>query len=178
MSRVIRGGGGRPRVVRAEVVDARAEAERIVEQARAEAERIVEQARAEGLEHARAEAAALLLSARQERDRLLESSRQELARVAVAAAERVVAQELALHPDRVRVIVERALEPTRRAERVELRVHPEDAELLERLPPNVEVVPDPAIARGGCLVCSERGEVDARIEVQLCALREALLGEP
>ncbi len=176
MSRVIRG-GGRPRVVRAEVVDARSEAERILEQARSEAERILDQARQEGLERAREEAATLLLSARRERDRILTSAREDVARVAVLAAERIVAAELALSPERVRDIVERALQPTRRAERVTLRVHPEDAELLERLPPNVEVVPDPALQRGGCLVSSERGEVDARIEVQLQALREALLGE-
>ena len=189
MSRVIRGGGGRPRVVPREVVDARAEAERIVAEARAEAERIVAEARAEadavrrgaeqqGLEAARTEAAALLVQARRERDRLLQEAEQGLPAVASEVARRIVAEELRLAPEHVRAVVAQALEPMRRAERLELRVHPQDVPLLGQLPPNVEVVPDEGLQRGGCTVHSERGAVDARIEVRLEALLRALQGGP
>jgi flagellar assembly protein FliH len=41
----------------------------------------------------------------------------------------------------------------------------------------VTVVPDPAVARGGCLVESEFGRIDASIERQLEEMSRALLGE-
>jgi type III secretion protein L len=41
----------------------------------------------------------------------------------------------------------------------------------------VDIVPDPKVASGGCIIESEVGTVDARLETQLRALEKALLGQ-
>ena len=41
---------------------------------------------------------------------------------------------------------------------------------------SVTVVPDPAIARGGCVVESEFGSIDAGIDAQLEEVSRAVLG--
>jgi flagellar biosynthesis/type III secretory pathway protein FliH len=69
-------------------------------------------------------------------------------------------------------VVREGLERVRRASRVRVRVHPSDAAQLIEL--EAEVVEDPSITRGGCVVESELGEVDARLEVRLDALARAI----
>lgn len=201
MSRVIRGGPGgpvepssagatpAPRVVPGEVYDARGEAARIVEAAerqaaeiRATAERdgarIREEARRGGLESARAEVAALLLRASEAHDRLLAGAEKELATLAIAAAKRIVGEELAAAPERIGHVVSDVLARARRARNVRVRVHPDDVAALRKMHPNAAVEGDPAITRGGCVVETDLGELDARLEVQLGALARALGCDP
>lgn len=167
MARVIRGDGAK--VVPGEVVDARAEADRILADARARAEALVRERR-EALE-AEARAAAHLEVEAARRAAVAEVE-DAVAALAVAVARRVVGEALEARPERVRALVREALSRVRRASRVRVRVHPADAEALADLP--AELVPDEALARGDCVVDSDLGEVDARIEVRLEALRRAL----
>jgi len=71
----------------------------------------------------------------------------------------------------------------RRARDVVVRLHPDDAAILERAAPDVAaragrasftVKADASIERGGCVVETDLGELDARIDVQLDALARAL----
>lgn len=194
MSRVIRGGGGDgdgPRVVPGEVYDARAEAERLTAEARAGAERLTAEARAEaeriaaeaerqGRQAGRAESAELLARAAGERDRALAQAEREVVKLALAAAERIVGEQIALEPERVQRIVRDVIARARRASRLTVRVHPDDVPAVRALEHEVHslsVEPDPEVARGGCVVRSDVGELDARLEVQLEALERALLGD-
>ena len=196
MSRVIRGKGDGPRgVVPREVYDAAEEAKRIVDEARSEAKRIVDEAERdaaairqraqdEGLEAGRAEAATLLARAAALRDRALVDAEKDTATVALAAAERIVGEELAIAPEHIASIVGQALARARRANEVVVTVCPEDAESLRTLqekvaahagqPARFSIREDPAVSRGGCVVRTELGEIDARVEVQLAALAHAL----
>ncbi len=195
MSRVIRGGGGPRGVVPREVYDAREEARRIVEDARAQAEAIVEaaeqdaerirrEARDAGRGDGRAEAAALLAEAAGLRDRSLREAERETARVAIAAARRIVGEELAIAPERIVAIVGETLGRARRAGEVTVVVHPDDARTLRSMhdrvveragrPLRFGIREDDSLTRGGCIVQTELGELDARIEVQLEALARAL----
>ena len=196
MSRVIRGGGQGPRgVVPREVYDATEEAKRIVDDARTEAKRIVDEAEQaaeairrraheEGHAEGRAEAAALLARAAALRDRASADAEKDTATVALAAAERIVGEELAIHPERIAAIVGEALARARRANEVVVTVCPEDAPTLRAMqrevaahagqPARFSVREDAAITRGGCVVRTELGEIDARVEVQLEALARAL----
>jgi flagellar assembly protein FliH len=61
---------------------------------------------------------------------------------------------------------------------VAVHLHPDDAEMLAQhggIGPQVQLSADPAVELGGCLLVSERGTLDARLEVQVEALRAALL---
>ncbi len=184
-----------PRVIAGAVFDARAEAERIVaaahnaaavivDAARAGAERAVDEARTAGRDAGRAEAAAALAEALAIRDRALAGSEQEVARVALAAAERLVGDALTLDPARIANIVGDGLARARRARDVIVRVHPDDAPQVELLraaiatragrPASFSVRADPEITRGGCLVETDLGMIDARLETKLDALARAL----
>lgn len=190
MARVIRGPGA-SRVVPAEVLSARGEAARILERARAEAAAIVEAAqsererlRAEAAEEARAEAAALLVEAARAKDAALEQAEREVRTLALAAAQRIVGEAVALEPARMAVVVRDAMARARRARAIEVRAHPDDVPAIEAaglslVPAGASrVVPDETIARGGCVVRSELGTVDARVEVRLEAMARALGCEP
>lgn len=195
MSRVIRGGGGPRGVVPREVYDAQEEARRIADEAQAHAEEIVraaeqeatrirDEARDAGRREARAELAALLLEAAALRDGALAEAERETAKLAIAVARRIVAEELVVAPERIVAIVGEVLGRARRAAAVTVAVHPEDAatlralhsQLVERAgrPAKLAIHEDPSITRGGCLVQTDLGELDARIEVQLDALARAL----
>lgn len=193
MSRVIRGGDGDPsgRVVPGEVYDAQTRAREIVEQAKRDADAIVQRAHGEadeirrraqeaGQQQARGEAAALLQQAGQIRDRALAEAEAETVRIAIAAARHVLREELRLEPSQIRSIVRDVLSRARRARTVTLVVHPDDAQALSSLHAeqgwSLSVDTDPNITRGGCVVHTELGQLDARIEVQLEAIERALIG--
>ncbi len=184
MARVIRGGG---HVVPGEVVDAHAEAEKILAEAKAQAAAVLSKARAEaeaveaesarlGREEAESEAAALLVSAAALRDRALAEAEGTVKELAIAAAKHIVTAELSLSPERIADIVRDVLGRARRARRVEVRVHPDDAAHLGEAFSGAQVVEDAGIERGGCIVRTELGQLDARLEVRLDALARRLSG--
>jgi len=118
-------------------------------------------------------------------EQLDESVEEQLLAVVDAAARQLVRRELHHHPDEVVAVVREALtELPSQAQRYELHLHPEDAELVrdalgvqegdeERL---WELVEDPGLTRGGCRVESEFTRVDATLERRLTALSARLLG--
>ena len=88
----------------------------------------------------------------------------------------VLSAELALKPEHIREVVARELGPFRCASALELRLHPEDAEqlgptetLLQQLElsGHLTLMADPSMTRGGCVLTSNAGEADARLETRL-----------
>jgi len=58
--------------------------------------------------------------------------------------------------------------------RIAVRVNPADADALEEIAAPVTIVPDASITAGGCVVETDLGSVDGRLETRLDALRAAL----
>lgn len=192
MGRLIRGGEPRRHVLAAEVLDAREQAEHILAEARKEADRLVSEAHAEadrirreateaGLQEGQTRAAATVARASEMRDRMLTDAEGQVTKLAVAVARRLVGAAAASDPSFVRGLVEQALARTRRARALEVRVHPEDAphvrDLVEGRPREIAVQPDASIERGGCVLHTDVGDVDARLEVQLAAIERTLSAE-
>jgi flagellar biosynthesis/type III secretory pathway protein FliH len=183
VSRIVRSGGG-SRILEAEVYDAKQEATAIVAAARAAADGIREQAREDGLDAGRAEAAALLVRARAVADQRIADAEADLGALAVRIAERVLRRQLALSPDDVAAIARAALDEARGRHDFTLRVHPDDVAVVERhrtalgaglaASAHIAVRADDTVARGGCVVDSELGTVDLRLETQLAAIERAL----
>lgn len=174
MARVIRGEGAQ--VVPAEVVDAKAEAARIVAEAEARALAIAKESRAalaqEAREAARAELAGQFLALERARDAAVAEVRGAVGELAVGVARRVLGEAFEADPHLVRRLVDEALERLRRANAVTVTVHPDDVGALDGI--SATVIPDPELARGDCVVSSELGELDGRIEVRLDALAKAI----
>lgn len=176
MSRILKG----ERVVPGEVFDAQRDAPRIREEARREG---FEVGRQEGL----AAVTELLARARAAATRREEEAEPELRRLAVAIAEKILGRELALSSEAVVDVVRTALRAARARREITIRVHPDDVSAVlaarERLarelarPADLAVIADGEVGRGGCVIDTEVGAIDARLEVQLAAIERALVGE-
>lgn len=197
MTRIIRGPGprlprraapDRTRVLHAAQLQALREAEEVLAAARAQARSLLAEAAVEraaleraSLEQSNFQAALLLARAEERAARIVEEARQELTTLAVRMAEKILAQELRLHPEAVCSIAEQCLATWPDARNLRLRVSPEDLPLLQAALPRLgragarlQLQADASIGRGGCLLQTELGEVDGRLEVQLARLAEAL----
>ena len=195
MARIVKGGSAGTRRIeaaefdaaeraRAIVAEAEARARELLEAAQAERERIradaAEQGRAEGL----ARAGATLVAAAAARDRRLAGAEREVVALALDVARKVLGRELAQDRSAVADLAAQALAVARDRREVTLRVNPEDADairaaagrlgaLLARAP-GLDVREDPTVERGGAVVETEAGRVDARVEAQLAALARAI----
>lgn len=195
MGRIIRSDREAPAVICQEVYESGLQAQRIVERAKnlereildraaTEAEGLRAQARATGLQEGRAEAAKVLFEAHMHRDRVLSLAEKEIIQIAIAAAERIIGYAFERDPDAIARIVSPVLMRARGAQQVTVRVHPLDVDGLKKAAPRLSseaelthgicIEPDPAMARGGCVVCTDVGILEAGLEVQLAALERAL----
>jgi flagellar assembly protein FliH len=109
---------------------------------------------------------------------------QQLATAAACIARGVVRQELKTDPARIIALVRECVGRLPIAAReVRVHVHPEDAALIRQFLATPQqdrvwqLMEDPVLSRGGCLVSSENSSVDARLESLLMTAIGALLGE-
>jgi type III secretion protein L len=166
---------------------AHAEAERILGAARAEAERLRAEATTEGRERGLAAVTELLVAARADAATTRRESHAELRALSVKIAEKLLGRTLSLEPAAVVDVAAEALTHAGEPRALKLRCHPDDLELLERGRPRLlercrsasvlRIEADEQIGRGGCIVESELGVVDARLTVQLDAIERALRGD-
>lgn len=186
----------RRRVIVREELEARGQAEKIIETARREAEHIVGEARiaaretaeiaakeADAREQAKLAAAWIALRAREERR--AEGDLDRAVQLATVLAERLLGAALEVDPSKAALLAQHALSEARGARRATILAHPEDAaaisarlETLGMPDWTVTVLADDAIGRGSVAVQTELGVIDARLRPQLerlaAALREAL----
>ena len=128
---------------------------------------------------------AMLSGFAQQRRELLEDLQPYVVRIAVEIARRIVGRELRTDPGLITNIARGALEQIGTAANVRVRVHPLDAQILHEAilqwaPTSgeaaaLEIVPDGSIERGGCLVESDQGVVDARLSTQFEEMQISLL---
>ena len=136
----------------------------------------------EGRAAARAELAdalalvqAIALDARALRDGVLRSVEQDMVELVVASVEAILGEQVKLAPELALDSVERALRRAGSQNVMRIRVHPQDRDLVSaRLGERAgdaaagwEVSADGAISVGGCVIDTEAGEIDARLDVQL-----------
>jgi flagellar biosynthesis/type III secretory pathway protein FliH len=163
------------------------QARAIVAEARAQAERLQKEAAAEGRERGMAAVSELLVAARAESARARRESMAELRSLAVKIADKLLGRALALDPKVVVDLAAQALEHAGEPRAIRLRCHPDDFDLLEHGRPRLlercrsigalRIEASDDIPRGGCVLESELGAVDARLATQLDAIERALRGE-
>jgi len=122
-----------------------------------------------------------------ERDRLLEQTRSQLLDIAMAVGKRIVRAELKVNQGVIERVLDEVLDSLRNCEVVRIRVHPSEARLAQAAIrakdsvlgglQQVELVRDAGISPGGCVVDTDVGTIDARLEAQLAALEEAVREE-
>ncbi len=189
-------------VVHKRVLDAREKAQAILAEAEGEAARIKTKAeevlakavadREAALKKGYAEGESKGLSLVTEKLMKLEAIRErfygnaepEMIRLVMDIAEKVIGRIAAENPDLIRSVVRQALERAL-GDRITVSLNPEDyrslmsgehefGDVVDRTK-RLMFREDEAVAKGGCVVETEVGTIDARIETQLAAIRKALI---
>ena len=181
---------GLGRRIPAVVVDAHAEAARILGDARAKAEAMVaaaaaeagavgEAAAREARETELARVAAELIVSRAGEERRAERDVGRTIEIAALLAERLIGEAIASDPARVGALAIDALKETRGARQIRIEACVDDVailnELLASLGEGVATIEaSEELARGSLIVHTELGRIDARLAPQLARLAEAL----
>jgi flagellar assembly protein FliH len=172
-----------------------------LERSRANAGAIEDQARVQGRDRGYAEGKAaagdelapviatmreMIESIRSQRANVISSAEPELVRLAMAIAERIVHAELMANPNIVVENVRQALTRLVTREVITLRVNPADHDAVRAhrdaivAASDVEhlrIVEDQRVDRGGVIVETDAGTIDAKILTQLREARRAILGD-
>jgi len=180
------------------LAEARAQAQLAVTQAQARVSEIEAEAHARGFESGdkagRASAdgemedmletmRGLIDVARTERVKLIEGAEPEVVRLATAIAERVLHDHIAIEPEAVVTMTRQALQRLVAREKVTVRVNPADVEMLRAHKDallnghdieSVRVLEDQRVDRGGVVIETESGTIDAKVSSQMREARRAL----
>jgi len=193
----------RPGIIKSETVDAKGEAQRILERAQVEAAELKHQAELEaeklkaiaydaGMEEGRNNAAAELsevVSKASLRLQQIEAQVEpQLRELALTIARKILGRELEFHPEAIVDIVKQALsEKARQRREIFLRVNPDDMTYIrERKPELLEVLSrakeiglreDPDVAIHGVVIETDAGIIDAQLETQLAVFERVLMGK-
>lgn len=118
------------------------------------------------------------------RESLAQSGTRDMLRLVMAVAEQVVRSRIEADQTVILKVIENALQASVRADNYRIRINPADLEVVTQQKPlflasvsglkNLSIETDPGISPGGCRVDSELGDVDATIDSQLDAIRQAL----
>ncbi|MFZ7125677.1 MAG: FliH/SctL family protein [Desulfobacterales bacterium] len=127
------------------------------------------------------------------RKRLRLHIERETVRLALAVARKILNREPTISEQVILNVVREALRQTEEPDKVLVRLHPEDLELIQS---SSDILPDPAneqdrnarmdaltfeadpaISRGGCFIETDFGEIDARIEQQFRVVEDAFQAE-
>jgi len=176
--------------------EAEAEREQLLAQARLEAKRLEAAVREEGLKlgreqgreeieqamKERAEAfessvLALQQALQQDKDRLVRQTEPQLIELACAIAGRIVREEVDRNDEVVLRIVQKAIDLATEKEKLVIRLNPADIEWVRQHCHQLQashddlgelcLEEDPRIEQGGCVIETETGNVDARLERQM-----------
>jgi flagellar assembly protein FliH len=101
-----------------------------------------------------------------------------LVKLSIAIARRVLHREVTLDPGALAGIVRAALEKVHIHEAGRVRAHPAEAAVLraalEQAGCALPVEPDPSLGRGGVVVETARGKLDASLDTQLAEIERGL----
>ncbi|MHB8170479.1 MAG: FliH/SctL family protein [Thermincolia bacterium] len=138
-------------------------------------------AEVEGL---KTEAHRLVEEAKVEKERIVHSSEKEILELALEVSRKVIHDEIKTSPEVVGRVVKEALNRAADREEITIKVNNDDLEYVLSIQDSLtaglsgikklKVVADPHITRGGCVIETACGNVDARVERQLAEIEEAL----
>lgn len=169
-----------------------------LELARAEADAIRARARDEGFAAGRAEGRAELVTATEAfgqalagveelRGRVADEVEQAAVALALRIAEQALTTAVAVQPERVLDVVRGALRRLAERSRITLLVHPDDLEVMREAAAGLvaqlggvescDVQAERRITRGGAVVRTHEGEVDATLEGKLARAHDAIAAE-
>lgn len=182
-------------VIKGDIYSASARAREMIQKAQQDAEEIVRRAVEQkekekqdgydaGYQEGLAQVTELLVKARTEYEASLKNASKDMLNLAFKIAEKIIGKALELDKDLIVDIVAQALQTVRQSRQITIRVNPEDAKVLKanrealadalgqgRM---IDVAEDKKVPRGGCIIESEIGIVEAHLQTQLERLKKVL----
>ena len=166
------------------LADAQARASEITENAERQAELLHQEAYSAGKAEAVAEFTAVVAAGYEMRETALHEVEKDVLKLSVKLAEKIIGREIKSDKQAIADTVATAMRNVRQQERLIVRVNPKDFPNVEEFKTQLshsgrckflDFEPDPKIPAGGCIIESEVGTVDARLETQLKILERTLL---
>jgi flagellar assembly protein FliH len=114
---------------------------------------------------------------------IVRETEKQMVQLAIDLSRRIVHRELTLDPTLVAAMAHVAVDRLGESTPARIRLNPEDYAVVvaqrgeQWEGAQVAITPDPAIARGGCVVESDFGTVDGRLDAQFDEVTRALLGD-
>ncbi len=188
--------GSSPKVLKREVYEATREARDVVALAQEKAKQIIDDAmrerdaiRAQGRQEGNAQGLAewneILARMTERAEELTKNWEETMLRLSVGVAQKIIGEQLRLDPGMIVKIVGQVLKGTRTGKNVTIQVNESEAQQLRsRLDylkqflaggSEIEVVGTASMPPGGCVIESELGIIDARLETQLKCLEDVLM---
>jgi type III secretion protein L len=188
--------GSTPKVLKREVFEAAREARDVVAQAQEKGRQIIdealrerdkirEQARQEGNTEGLAAWNDILVRTTTRANELTKNWEETMLQLSVHIARKIIGEELTLRPDAIVTIVREVIKGTRTGKRISMQVNDGEVRSVRMQVDHlkqflgggseIEVVSSATVAPGGCVIESELGIIDARLETQLKCLEDALL---
>lgn len=164
--------------------DAEEYAAKLKAEAQNQATNLKMQAYQAGSEKALQELFSNLLESREIREKIWRDTEKDMLRLAVRLAEKIIGREIDQKQETVIEIIANAVQNARQQEKLTIKVNPKDLPFIEKHNERIsagskikfiDFVADPRISDSGCLIESEVGTIDARLETQLRVLERALL---
>jgi Flagellar biosynthesis/type III secretory pathway protein len=137
------------------------------------------------------EAMEALENSMRELDRLkngcLEGNQEKILNLVFSVTEKVINREISTNRDIVHGVLKSAIKQVLDKEGIIVRLHPEDYRYMMEINPGIidgfddvrsmSIVEDSTIRRGGVVIDTSSGEVDARLDQQLHEVRKAMSGK-
>ncbi len=180
--------------------DIQAQAEAILKKASAEREAIEMEAYQKGIEQGQAQGQMMAVKRiepliqtlsltieelKKIRQHILEKHQDQIMEILVIMTEKVIHRQIQLSPDIILETLRHACSHLTETEEIRLRVHPSDFEYIrdmERIittqltgKGSIHFIEDTTIERGGIIIDTEFGEIDASIRSQIEHMKEVLL---
>lgn len=182
-------------LIKGDIYSASSRAREMLQKAQQDAEEIVRRAVEQrdkekqdgynaGYQEGLAQVTELLVKARTEYDAALKNASKDMLNLAFKIAEKIIGKSLELDRNLIMDIVAQALQTVRQSRRITIHVNPEDAKTLkagkevlaETLGQGrmIDIAEDKKVERGGCIIESEIGKVEAQLQTQLERLKKVL----
>jgi type III secretion protein L len=159
------------------------EAEEYKKESEKEGEKIKRKAYQEGFDQGLLELNKKILQLDSSIENLEKEFQKKIAPVAIKAAKKIVGEELAIHPGRIVDIVMQALKPVSQHHKIKIYVNKQDLLLLEQAKTKIKSILEQIqifsiherddIEVGGCIIETEGGIINAKLENQWKALEAA-----
>jgi len=121
----------------------------------------------------------------QEKESFYQENELYIVKLAIEIARKIIQREMTQNPDILLYVVREALKRITDSGRIVIRAHPGDITLIKNdeefmtneqiVFQHVDFIPSENITRGGCIIESESGIVDAQLDVQLDRIEQSLL---